>query len=177
MSWGSVQNSIYDWIKSIFTTETVVWSKQNVGQPTQPCVILDINSIQRVGDDFVSAPDDDGNLSIVGNRDFTLSVQYLGVDSLDRMEALRMATQNPVALESLQYAGIAFFSSEPVMDLTELVQNEFEERAGIDLMMRTHAETTVLAGTMGSVGVEKIFQIAGIAGTDTAVMVENIEIP
>lgn len=179
MSWSTLQSAIYDWLKTILTTENVVWDRQNAGQPAKPYVTLNIDVLTRIGEDYVSRPGPNGMVTVIGNRDFTLMIQYFGSGAMDKMENIRLATNNPLSLEILQASGIAFVSAEPIMDLTALKQNGYEERAGLDLHMRTDASSSSLAvGSVGSVAIEKRFMDSGLEYQSTgAIMIENIEIP
>jgi hypothetical protein len=172
MSWVTIKDGIYDWLKTILTNESVVWEKQNAGQPTKPYVTLGLDSVLRIGDDYVS------RLHITGNRDFTLKIQYFGSGAIDRLEAIRMATQNPLSLETLRADGFIFVDSEAIVDLTELDQNNYEERAAMDLHLRATSELSISAGSVTSVGMQKRFTLTGLDyQSGTTIMIENITIP
>lgn len=178
MSWVTAKEGIWHWLTSILATETIVWDKQNVGQPTKPYVTLATDSLVQVGDDYMGRANSLGVAHITGNRDFTLKIQYFGSGAEDKLENVRMATQNPLSLDTLRAYDVIFVSSEPVMDLTQLKQNGYEERAALDLHMRKDSTLSVTVGSIGSVAIQKRFEYEGLEYQSTgAIMIENITIP
>jgi hypothetical protein len=172
MSWTTIKDGIYDWLKTILASETVVWEKQNVGQPPKPYVVLGVDSFLQIGEDYVS------RAHIFGNRDFTLKIQYFGSGAIDRLEAIRIATQNPLSLETLRAAGFIFVDSEAIMELTELDQNNYEERAAMDLHLRAASDLSISVGSVTAIGMQKRFTLTGADyQSGTAIMIENITIP
>lgn len=185
MSVSSARTAIIAWLEAVtgFTPTHVIWRNQNVASPSKPYVSLLLTALSSAGVDYKFPPNDSGAGDIVGNRDFTLSIQVHMVepheagyvDPLDFLEAIRQSVDIEEVYADLIAANLAFVDTllEPT-DTTEIVGSEFEPRATMDLLMRIpYVTNDATQGVIERVRLQKTFKDAD----ESTILVENVEIP
>lgn len=130
-------------LKPLFNGERVIWANPNAPRPPLPYNVLRLASRRMVGRDHLEdGVDEEGNLRITGNREYTLSVERHGENSVLVMEVLTDKIRTPTAMARFAEKGIAVFDSEAVMDIAKLLgEADIEPRAGVDLMIRARSVT------------------------------------
>lgn len=78
--------------------------------------------------------------SLIGDREFTVSVGGFGPGALQVLEDIRSRLDRESVLEVLRTASIAVVQSFPIQNLTGLYDTQFTERGNLDVRFRTHAE-------------------------------------
>lgn len=186
MAISDVRLVLVDWIMNVtgFDASHVIWKNQNVGRPTKPYAGLLLTALNSVGHDYKFSPlTDAGSGEVVGNRDFTFSIQIFMpmpheagyVDPLDVLETIRMSVDIEEVYADLIAANIAFVDTllDPT-DTTEIVGSEYEPRATMDLMMRIpYTNVDATQGVIDRVRLQKTFKDAD----GSTILVENVEIP
>ena len=131
-----VKSNLYDWaVGAVPVGMPVIYYNPNAPRPTVPYVTLYLNSITAVNQDY-SYPNADsmGVINMKGDRNFTLQVQAYGGEPLNVLENMRSSLQKVTILDALRTAGIAFYQSLTITDITELVDSKFERRAQMDIL-------------------------------------------
>lgn len=131
-----IKTSLYNVISSIVTPTTVIFYYPNAPRPANPYITLNIDSLVRVGDDYIPKPDTDGDSTIVGDREFTLQVQSYGENCLTILEKIRSSLQKPSILDTLRDENIVFVNSLDITNITALLDTEWEQRGAMDLLFR-----------------------------------------
>ena len=147
----SLQTDIW----SIFNTakrnsETVVWQDSILGsnvRPDKPYITLKLLSIRQVGHDEVV---NTGNTSGLGaeekleteqimHHEITLNCQYLSdsQDSIFKAEELRSYIQSEDLdlYISSRNSDIRFMRAEPVLDISAIIRDAYENRSSFDVVM------------------------------------------
>lgn len=151
-----LKDNLFDWVDSVtsYGDSKIIWLDQNVPRPEKPYIGMRITPFVQVGQDYVGHPDNAGDANINGNREFTLMIQHYGVGSVQVLENLRSSLQKPTIQESLREDGIVFVDRLDISDISELFDNEYEERATMDLLFRIAQSITDNVGVIESTNIE-----------------------
>jgi hypothetical protein len=142
-------------------------------RPTAPYITFHLSTINSVGVDWLSGASNAGLIQIIGNRDFTLEVQAIGLSSMDYLEKLKISLEYPTIQFSLRQAGVVFVDRLFISDISEVVDNRWEERNAMDLKFRFAQMDSDTPGMFEHVDLEKDFFALG----GNTITVENITIP
>lgn len=137
----AIQKTIYDWV-STTTGLTTIWLDPNAPRPPKPYIAMRISNFEMIAQDYVSAPDDLGNIALIGNREFTLEVDYYGINSLGIMDNLRTSLQQHNTRASLELGGLVYVNSTAITDLTALLDNQYERRYMVEITFRMSNQMT-----------------------------------
>ena len=165
-----LQDHIFDWLQEILplwdgtgtrsTTEIVfVWHFQDLGRYKTPVLEGRITDITKIGRDYIASPDENGDVNITGNREFTLILNYFGEGAIGQLEKVANATEDPVLLALLQSVGVATVDYSPIIDLHEFVDTAPEERAKLEIRMRHDSSWTSNPNS-----IEKLIAVGSITG-------------
>lgn len=138
INFQQVKQTLYDWaISQVPTGMPVIFYQPNAPRPNQPYVTLYIVSVVQVNQDWSSdEANDDGEIDMHGDRQFTLQVEaYGGDDVLTLLENMRTSLQKQTVLDILRAGGVVFYSSLAINDITNLVDSQFERRAQFDTLL------------------------------------------
>lgn len=141
-----VQDALYDWIKNEMTgvipDEQIIWRNQSEPLPPRPCVTLRIMDGPRpVGRDGSVTAQLDGTFNVGVQEEMTVSIQIYGNSQVHRPLAYQAAVDlNSSLLKTqvrgpLSVAGIGIQEVGQPVNLTELEESEFEERAGFSIQL------------------------------------------
>jgi hypothetical protein len=137
ISLHTIENALYLWATAALgPLVPVIWYHLNAPRPVVPYVAMHLFSIRSVGVDAQLSPDGDGEIEIVGNRDFSLECQAIGLYSRDYLEKLKMSLERPAVQQILRTAGICIVDRGAITDLTSLVDSRWEERNTIEFFFR-----------------------------------------
>jgi len=164
-----IEGKLYEWVNTVLGIP-VQWARQGLDRPAYPYASLDmIAGPTKLGEDesqFTTS----GltvNQVITGKRAFTLSVQVhvdpgsitSGNDrAVARCEILRASLKSEAVLSLFREAGVAVSTDLGVLDLTQLVADQWLDRASFDLRCEataiyrdssTYIETVETDGTLG----------------------------
>lgn len=140
---SSIKNILYSWVSSIITTKQFIWLDQNSPRPSLPYLGGRIGSYSFIHDDYVGSPDSSGYSEITGNREFVLYLEAYGNTSFESLEQLVMSL-NKIDVISLLISNNIVFVNEmnDIVDLSELLDSRYEERASLDLLFRIASSDT-----------------------------------
>jgi hypothetical protein len=155
---ATIEDALYDWVHAVLPTVVIIWNHQNVPRPVVPYLDLHLSPISSVGVDAVLPPDPVHGISeIVGNRDFTLSIQCLGPLASDYAETLRISLEKPSVQFNLRQKGVVFVDRLANVSISEVVDNRWEHRHLLDLKFRYAQYDTDFVGTIDHADIEKDF--------------------
>lgn len=136
------KNIIY-WAKTysgISESGRHIWAYQNSTQPASPYITLNITSGLRK----LSTTDSlifDGNTSsfnVSGPRTFNLDVNVYGKNAFAIANDLAISLENPKVTDFFRSKNLSVFGSTPnVINITELLDTIYEERAMFELIFNT----------------------------------------
>jgi len=156
---STIENTLHAIIASV-SGKTVIWLDQNGPRPAKPYIGLRLNSLVSVGVDAVLPPDSvTGYANIVGNREFTLYTTYYGVNGMGVLETVSSSFCKLAVQQLMQSAGLVFVDSFGVMNITELLDMQYEQRSSLDILLRTSSvEIDQNIGVIETVNLHKVFK-------------------
>ena len=140
INFNAVKVSLQEWIvrSTLLADNEVVFSDQSAPQPDKPYISIKVTSIVNIGQkDARGSIDDAGFSDFVGIREFTLSIQYFGIDALNALSILKDSLNDEVELQILRDNNIVFVEELLFADVSSLLETIWEERAQLDLLFRT----------------------------------------
>jgi hypothetical protein len=154
----SIEDGLYDWVHLVLPTVAVIWYHENAPRPTVPYISLHLSTINSVHVDATLSPDSVTGISpIVGNRDFVLLCQGIGLLSMDYLESLKLSLEKPSIQFFLRQKNIVFVERLANKCIAEVVDNRFEERNILDLKFRFAQYDADFNSTIEHVDIEKDF--------------------
>ena len=128
MNWSALRDALYDW--TVIGGDTAIWLNQSAPQPTEDYYGLQIVSVIRVGDDYVaSTANGDGEIEVLGNRDFTLNIHYYGVDAFLKIDDKVNSLQLPTVQNYLNENNIIYVNNGNTTDAPNLYDSSYKEHA------------------------------------------------
>lgn len=133
---NTIEDALYDWAAAVLPGVPILWYHQNMPRPKVPYIAFHLKSIRAVGVDAQLPPTHAGVIEIIGNRDFTLECQAIGLLGDDYLESLITSLEKPTVQAALRANNIVIVNRSAIMDIAELVDNRFEERNIVDFFFR-----------------------------------------
>lgn len=137
----TIQDALYDWMDAQTTWE-IVHAEQNAPAPDTPYLTMRTTNIPKVGQDDRTSPNDSGIANITGNRELTLEVQGYGAGAIQELINLASSLEKQSVRASLRANNIAFVRTEPIQNLTYLVETHMVERGILEVVFRVAEEQT-----------------------------------
>ena len=137
---NKIKMGVVAWIRSVLgdPAYNVIYMRRNAPRPIRPYFAFDIISHRQVGQDAVWLPDElNYRVPVLGNREFTLTIQGYGPGVYENALELRDSLEIPEVHNAFKAYGFFPFNWEPVLNITGLDNSEFEERVSFDLFCRT----------------------------------------
>lgn len=136
----------------------VIWRNQDAPKMPNPIVALFVYSLEGQAMPNYRPSKDAGKALIYVPTDAVLEVQMFdkrGEFPVDKLETLVRTLEAPDYVDLCSQNGVAFFDSEPIQDVTTLLENgqQYEPRAAVDLHFRYTAVTTAHVGEIRTVNV------------------------
>lgn len=169
INFNTLKTSLYDWaVANVSASVPVIFYYPNAPRPSLPYVSLYMLNFSQIGDDWTSPPDGVGDTEIIGDREFTLTINAYGADSFSILEKLRSSLQNDSVLDTLREDNIAFVQQFPINDVSALLDTEFENRGSMDIQFRVAQDNESDDGLIETVEVDEEFKEGGsVIYTDT----------
>lgn len=141
------------------TGNRVIWRNQDAPKQDNPIVALFVYSVDGQALPEFLPVNEEGISEMRVPTDAVLEVQMFdkkGQFPVDKLETLVRLLETPNVVEMCATAGIAFFDSEMVQDVTALLPNsqQYEPRAAVDLYFRYTASTPANVGIIDTVNIE-----------------------
>lgn len=134
IDFSEVRRALISWVQSELEIDCI-WEDQGAPRPNLPYASAKIISgPRRSGSDEIrrkAGP----VYYVAGMRQITLSVQVYGAEALNKVSQLQTSLEKPSVLGTLRTYGIAFVRAEAVNDTATALDNRFESRAQMDVIL------------------------------------------
>lgn len=136
--------------------EKVIWVNENAPRPPLPYLAIKVSPARRVGKDWYSDVSDEGLQTVIGDREFTFSIQSFGHESpVSYLQDLADKLQLISVGDKFRAAGMAIRDSKPAMDISALLSNtKMEKRANLDLILGYRSIQTDNVGVIETANIE-----------------------
>jgi hypothetical protein len=187
IDWSTIESAIYNWMFAA-TGITVNWVTQDRPEPPYPYITLKRSDSgfglgaprgEKIENTELGNPaGEEIEQTVVRDVEFFLSCQCRtsddapGSDSNSYLESAKYQLTLPSVREALRGAGAILVESEPVLDLDEVLGEEWTSGASMDVRFRTLATVTEKTGYIAKVGVEGTF--TNVAGATVVNYTEDI---
>jgi len=131
-----LQKGIYDFFQEVLPGERVIWAYANAPRPELPYISLEIKSNQTIGRDYISPVDCTGSITIFGNREFILEINFYGVGGLNKLEKIKTNFYSPLTNDFFYTYGLAFVNIINQTNVSNLFDTIWEERHLLELRFR-----------------------------------------
>jgi hypothetical protein len=156
------QDALYAWIKDAMKgavpDEQIIWRDQSQPLPPRPCVTMRItDGPKAVGNQDNVSDAGGGKFNVGGQRTLTVAFEVLGNSQVQKPMAFQSVINLHRSLglmtvrERLRSAGISVQERGDPLNLTQLEESEFEERAHFDVVFGVADNITDDPGTIESV--------------------------
>lgn len=153
MIWTDFENTLHAMVVAL-TGKVAIWEKQNGPKPKKPYLTMRLSALRGVGMDEQRRTATAGELEIIGPREVTLSLQWLGEGSTGGLTDLGQALQKPTIADKCMKSGFAVFNVDAVQELGALSGTTWEERAALDLYVRIMLSSVDVPGYIAKMIVE-----------------------
>lgn len=137
IDYSKLKDALYDWASTQAGETPVIWANQNAPAPAGTFITLLINPVINIGQDYQTPPEEVfGMARIIGNREFTLSIQGFGSGSFQILSDIRFSLNKWTVQHALRLEGIAIIEKLGLNDISELFDTEIEERVSLDVRFR-----------------------------------------
>jgi len=153
MNTSEIQKVLFDWVTAE-TGLTVIWERANAPRPDRPYIGLLVLALVPTGTAYISAPDEDGLVSIVGQSVMSLSINsYLGMraselNAINILEELRLSLWKESVKDIFRGKGIGYLQSTNNQNVEQVLGTEFEERGVLDINFLICSEITDNTGVI-----------------------------
>jgi len=140
------------------TTEEVILADQNKPRPALPYSAIKVIGMRRVKGDWYSEDIGANGLQTVkGDREFTLSIQRFGTDSVEALDTLANKLRLTTIIDKFNNAKLPIVSADDVVDVAALLdKSQIEPRASLDVFMRLKSSLTDNVGYIDTVEIETV---------------------
>jgi hypothetical protein len=164
VDWETIDSGLYDWLVELLGV-TVIWANQNVPQPDYPYLTLHRNSMvilggvpeKRYTTDLGQPAGKEIEIEATSMLEFTLGIQAFvdaGAGANDPMcNAVALLNKARASLGMLSWQrtfqdtlGLAIVEPLAVIDVSEVVNDEWISRAALDIRLRTRSVMTEQTG-------------------------------
>jgi len=144
--------AIYTWISTILSGLTVIWDKPNRQRPALPYATLNISS----GPRGEGSPDmrykEPDTFTHTIRKVFTLTVNIYAENAyLSYMESLINSLNLSTTQDALRAAGLAIRSNSDPVDLSRLLDTQYEQRVSADFFLAYAGELDDVSGEIARV--------------------------
>lgn len=147
-----VKQTIIDWCEYVLPNYSFIFYYPNAPRPSTFYHTIDLTSLSQIGEDYTFSPSSaTDSPEIVGNREFICNIQGYGGEPFTRLETLRSSLQKLDVEELLEDGGIVYVTTNPIIDLTSIVDTGFESRASLDIIFRIAQVQTQSGGIIQAV--------------------------
>lgn len=165
----ALQLVLYNWASSVLT-DPVIWYYPNAPRPNVDYFTLLLHNMVPKGQDWVGQPDSSAVSQVVGNREFALTIQGYGglsTNVFTDLEGLASSLQLPSVQYTLRQSGVATIRQGGIINITKLINSDYEIRASLTVYFRVAQAQTDTNGLISTVDGDYVYDNAGTAITGT----------
>ncbi len=175
------RRALTDWVTArLGASIKPMWADQDAPAPGATYITLRVMTNTSVGEDYVGAPDSEGVLEVIGNREYMLYLQAFGPGALDALDTLRNSLQLESVGDAFITAGIAFIDAQRVENLSQLIGQNMNERGALDVRFRANSSVTDTVGLIEDADIEGLIDVEALIlevnETDLLVNGDQLEI-
>jgi len=152
---NEIREIILAWLSEA-TDLTVVIEGESDPRPDPPFVSFKMLTglVKIGGHDEQIAANATAPFTIRSHREFTISVNAVGkpvgnyddlsdkIRATDILTDVELSLQKPTVIQRLKDAGLAVIHSDSIVDLSQIIENETEPRAKLDIILRLRIDRT-----------------------------------
>jgi len=158
----TLQDAIFDFIVSAsgFAEDKVIWNLPGIDRPVPPYLLLSISSGPRkTGDAEIVYTGVQDQFKFPFRKEITLTVNsFADSDWLSVIGDVTNGLELPTKQLILRDAGLAILNITDPIDLSELLETDFEGRGAVDIFL---AYTEEITDTPGEIETVKVDQTIG----------------
>jgi len=161
VNFSAIKTAIQQWAVSVVPVETI-FANQDGNIPDDPFCTLYVQPVSFLGQDEnkINANDD---FEYKGHREISIAAQYFGANAMQNAIDLGESIETFSARDLVALSGLVFVRrAADATDLSAVVDTGFEERASIDVLIRTasiRTETPQNGDIIESVGVGSTYDM------------------
>jgi len=114
---------------------SVIYADQSSPRPNYPYAVLRLESIVKVGWDELRSLDDQNIATYGGQRRGSVSIDYFGNNPVQEMTKAANSLEKQSILDLFSSGGIAIQEKNEVLNLTRILETDFEPRASFDFFI------------------------------------------
>lgn len=139
-------------------SEKLIWADGNAPRPALPYATMKVMGMRRVkGDWYSESIGLDSLQKVKGDREFTLSIQRFGADSVEALDTLANKLRLTTVIDKFNNAKLPIVDAEDVVDVAALLDKaQIEPRASLDVFMRMKSSLTDQVGYIDTVEIETV---------------------
>lgn len=151
-----ISDAVLHGIVEQLTGATVIWMNGNAPRPPLPYIAIKISPARRIKKDYYSDVDANGIQTVIGDREFTLSIQSFGEESpVSYLHDLADKLQLVSVGDRFRAQGMAIRDSHPAMDISALLSaTKIEKRANLDVIIGYRSVQTDNVGIIETANIE-----------------------
>lgn len=161
----TLNKAVRDVVNLIIGSSFAIKSKQNAPRPIAPHCVVDTTTITSVGTEELKIVDRDIDPDIdstrSGYREIMFSLNFYFDNALDNAEQVRIGLTRNSILENLRAAKLGLGTRSVVRDLSETLENGWEERAHFDFILHAIGTDDDIITSIAAVLINGEFQTRG----------------
>lgn len=142
---SEIEQAVITWLVTA-TGLTVILEDESGPRPPLPYITIDVETLDRVGEDPLIDTDDQGVSTYTGNRETDVSVQGFGSGSFDSLGQAIAALEHADTLETLKAAGLVVRDVEQIVSGSIKRDTKWEKHFSVDVAFGTDDTRTVNTG-------------------------------
>lgn len=165
INFNNIDQYLYEWVTQ-YTSESARWAFQNGPKKDLPFILINKGAYVPIGRAYFHDLDATGYQIITTPVQLVVNFQAFGANSYGRLDAIKALGDNFAAQDALLVNGINLVdTSLPILNITTLVDEVYEERASTDLIFRfsvTYGEDqSIEVGVIEKVNVQATYNVCG----------------
>lgn len=165
----TLNKAVRDIINNILEINNyAIKAKQNAPRPTDPYSSVDVMSIRRMGleeQELKDQPDPELDIEYTakGHREVTFSLQFYFANAMDNALKVHIGLVRFSIGDILRAANLGLVTRSEVRDISEPLENGWEERAQLDMVLSALGTDEEIVRSIQSVSISGEYQERGIS--------------
>lgn len=140
-------------------------AKQDAPRPSGPHADVNVTLVLKDGTEeikYENAPDDKVLRATEGLREAMVSINFYREGAFDNAQLIHNRLVRHSVVTAFRSAGVGLIGRSDVRDITEPLENGFEERAQMDIFLSFVGKDNELINTIGSVNIQSSVEIGTV---------------